>query len=81
MVTLTPPEALAQDNVLIDKKGMPRLCDFGLSRMLEDTTLWNTSATSAPGTVRWKAPELLSGEQQTVTSKSDIYAYGMTCLV
>jgi len=55
------------------------LCDFGLSRILEDASLWNTSATSVHGTVRWMAPELLSGTQQTVSIQSDMYAYGMTC--
>jgi serine/threonine protein kinase len=70
-----------QDNVLIDENGNPRLCDFGLSRMVEETSLWNTSATRAPGTFRWKAPELLSGEQRTVTTESDMYAFGMTCFV
>jgi serine/threonine protein kinase len=49
--------------------------------MTEDSTLWHTSATSAPGTVRWKAPELLSGEQRTVTASSDMYAFAMTCFV
>lgn len=67
--------------MLIDKNGKARLCDFGLSRMIEETTLWHTTATTAPGTIRWKAPELLSGEQRTVTKKADIYAYGMTCFV
>jgi serine/threonine protein kinase len=49
--------------------------------MLEDSTLWITTATRAPGTLRFKAPELLSEEQQTVTISSDMYAFGMTCLV
>ena len=49
--------------------------------MLEDHSLWATSATSAPGTTRWKAPELLSGEQASVTAEGDVYAYAMTCLV
>jgi len=81
--TLTPAVVhgdLKADNVLIDETGSPRLCDFGLSRMIVEATLWQTSASTAPGTLRWKAPELLSGDQQTVTVYSDIYAYGMTCL-
>jgi len=71
---------LKADNVLIDQRGVARLCDFGLSRMLEDdVSLWKTSALSAPGTLRWKAPELLSGNQKTVTTQSDMYAFAMTC--
>jgi serine/threonine protein kinase len=49
--------------------------------MIEESSLWQTSASTAPGTLRWKAPELLTGEQKTVTIQSDMYAYGMTCLV
>jgi len=71
---------LKAENVLVDKIGRPCLIDFGLSRMLDDSTLWATTASTAPGTVRWKAPELLSCEQTTVTVEGDIYALAMTCL-
>ena len=52
--------------------------------MLSDNTLWNTSATSVRGTLRWQAPELFGlnvtdGDPVTVTKESDIYSYGMTC--
>lgn len=70
---------LKPDNVLIDEGGSARLCDFGLSRMIDDSALWQTSATTAQGTVRWESPELLSGAQPTVTTQADIYAYAMTC--
>jgi len=70
---------LKADNVLVNRRGCPCLCDFGLSRMIADNSLWNTSATSAPGTTRWQSPELLNGSQPTVTVASDIYAYAMTC--
>ena len=72
---------LIQDNVLIDSDGNPKLCDFGLSRALEDTSLWQTTTKQAPGTLRWQSPELLSSETARVTIQSDIYAFGMTCLV
>jgi len=49
--------------------------------MLVDASLWNTSATRAPGTLRWQAPELINAEQRLVTMKSDIYAFGLTCYV
>jgi serine/threonine protein kinase len=67
--------------VLIDENGTARLCDFGLSRINADASLWQTSATRAPGTFRWKSPELLSADQSKVTTHSDMYAFGMTCLV
>jgi serine/threonine protein kinase len=47
--------------------------------MVEDTSLWKTSAMTAPGPVRWKSPELLSGENARETVQSDIYAFGMSC--
>jgi serine/threonine protein kinase len=68
-------------NILVNAKGVPGLADFGLSRMLEDTSLWATTASTAPGSLRWMAPELLHGHESTVTTASDVYAYAMTCLV
>ena len=65
----------------MDDSGNPCLADFGLSRMAEDNTLWRTSATHAPGTTRWNAPELMDGSQSTVTKAGDVYAYAMTSFV
>src|ERR1700761_8493153 len=74
-------DVISQDNVLVNRCGCPCLCDSGLSQMLADNSLWNTSATSAMGTMRWQSPELLSGGQPMVTVVSDIYAYAITCYV
>jgi serine/threonine protein kinase len=51
--------------------------------MIVDETLWDTSATTAPGTLRWKAPELmdLMNPQITVSTQADVYAFAMTSLV
>jgi hypothetical protein len=49
--------------------------------MIVDSTLWNTSAVAAPGSLRWQSPELLDGRQLTVTSQSDTYALAMTFYV
>jgi serine/threonine protein kinase len=49
--------------------------------MLENQTLWRTTAEAAPGTLRWMAPELLEGTEVAVSRRADIYAYGMTALV
>ena len=46
--------------------------------VIENTTLWATSATHAQGTIRWQAPELFDAE---ATTASDVYAWAMTCLV
>ncbi|KAM6503976.1 Protein kinase-like domain containing protein [Amanita muscaria] len=66
-------------NVLINNRCEACLCDFGLSRFLIDNTLWKTTGTHAVGTVRWMAPELLTGDAPTQTKESDMYAYAMTC--
>ncbi|KIL63822.1 hypothetical protein M378DRAFT_24878 [Amanita muscaria Koide BX008] len=68
-------------NVLINNRCEACLCDFGLSRFLIDNTLWKTTATSAGGTARWMAPEMLDGDASTPTKESDIYAYAKTCYV
>ena len=57
--------------------------DFGLSRV-EALQISLTGTSTAKGTERWQAPELLlpsryggNGRQSTA---SDVYAFGMTCL-
>jgi serine/threonine protein kinase len=70
-----------QANVLIDEDGTPRITDFGISRLLEDSALWNTSKTSADGSTRWMASELINGTAPRATVESDIYAFAMTILV
>ena len=68
-----------KENVFVDKDGVLRIGDFGLSRMVSDESLWLTSATQAGGTVRWMAPELfMTGAVKEWTS--DVYAFGMTVL-
>jgi serine/threonine protein kinase len=70
-------------NVLVDRNHRSRLSDFGLTKVLYNTTTAATTlAGSASGTVRWMAPELLqidngSGCSQ-VTVRSDIYALAIT---
>ena len=65
----------------MSSNGTLRIGDFGLSRMLSDASLWVTSACQAGGSARWMAPELLDGSQDTVTTQSDIWAFGMVALV
>jgi serine/threonine protein kinase len=70
-------------NVLVDRNHRSRLADFGLTKVLYNTTTAATTlAGSTSGTVRWMAPELLqmdngSGCSQ-VTVRSDIYALAIT---
>lgn len=64
-------------NVLVDKDGVARLCDFGMSKMLEDV---DSGRTASPGrNPRWCAPELLE-ENPTISKCTDIWSFALTCL-
>lgn len=62
--------------------GRPRIADFGLSRVVDVASL--TASTGIKGTLRWQAPELVHPNRYRgdgrVNVKTDIYAFGMTCL-
>jgi len=58
--------------------GIPYLNDFGLSRILQVEMTITTGELA--GSLRWMSPELLPAES-SVTSSSDVWAYGMTILV
>lgn len=69
-------------NVLLDDKLRGKLCDFGLSRLRQETlSLSNATGTAsnqdeAVGTLAWMAPELF--QRGTKFSKhADIYSFGM----
>ncbi|THU86149.1 kinase-like protein, partial [Dendrothele bispora CBS 962.96] len=68
-------------NILIDEHWKPLLADFGLT-LFADATRHNT--TGQGGTLRWMAPELFAGYDDSTPSKrtfaSDIYAYGCLCV-
>ncbi|KAG8822312.1 hypothetical protein FRC17_009597 [Serendipita sp. 399] len=70
---------LKPKNILIDKLGRPRICDFGLSRIvLEEGHSGLTTTAAYTGTPRYLAYELVISEDDmaTPTRKSDIYALG-----
>ncbi|KAF8603365.1 kinase-like protein [Ceratobasidium sp. AG-I] len=70
-------------NVLISEDGAIKITDFG-SASSSACSLRFTRTASVPFTLRWAAPELLSGEDEvtptTPTMESDVYALGMTFL-
>ncbi|KZT39863.1 kinase-like protein [Sistotremastrum suecicum HHB10207 ss-3] len=71
---------LKGSNILVTNWGAPCLADFGLSRVYDPATFWNTATESVNGTTRWMSPELLSAsnDRKSLTIASDIYAYGIT---
>ncbi|KAF8335712.1 kinase-like domain-containing protein [Cantharellus anzutake] len=64
-------------NILIASDGRASICDFGLSRILDDNPTGFTS-TVVGMTLRFSAPELLDGGEKTM--ETDVYAYGCTCI-
>jgi len=71
----------AQLNVLINDIGCAQLCDFGLSRILDDLPSGHTTSLQM-GTLRYQAPELLEGddtrEKWRPTTEGDIFAFACT---
>ena len=64
-------------NILIGRDGVVRLADFGIARMLGDTSSHAGSDTTT-GTAAYIAPEQVRGEE--VTPASDVYSLGLVLL-
>jgi len=63
-------------NVLVDTSGQPKLLDFGIAKVLEDTGPADRTATVARFVSRaWAAPEQLAGG--AVTTATDVYQLGV----
>lgn len=61
-------------NIVIDKSGKPRLLDFGIAKLLDDTAMV-PATTQAMLTPDNAAPEQLDGQEPTVAT--DVYALGV----
>ena len=62
-------------NVLVDAKGEPHLTDFGLARLIEtESTVTRTIETL--GTPSYMAPEQALGNNNQLTSATDVYGLG-----
>lgn len=61
-------------NIVIDAAGKPRLLDFGIAKLLDDTAVLPV-ATQALLTPDYAAPEQLDGEDVSVAT--DVYALGV----
>lgn len=63
------------NNVMIDKEGVVKIYDFGLSRSNDRAKTANVI-----GTPPFMAPELFRGNDIAFDSSVDVYAFGVTCL-
>src|SRR5216117_2748024 len=62
-------------NVLLDEKGEPHLTDFGLARLIE-TESTVTRTLEVLGTPSYMAPEQAVGNNDAVSSVTDVYGLG-----
>ncbi|KAG8989817.1 hypothetical protein FRB94_011639 [Tulasnella sp. JGI-2019a] len=67
-------------NVLLDNTLQPKICDFGLAKVLHTEYESTSTGLKGGGTCRWMSPELLGfeGGNTKKTTESDVYAFGMT---
>ncbi|EHA8590301.1 rust resistance kinase Lr10 [Cocos nucifera] len=66
-------------NILLDDDMHPKICDFGLAKLCRSAESI-ISMVGARGTVGYIAPEVFSKNSGGVSSKSDVYSYGMLVL-
>src|SRR5256714_1241440 len=62
-------------NILLDQKGEPHLTDFGLARLIE-TESTVTRTMEVLGTPSYMAPEQAVGNNDVVSSETDVYGLG-----
>ena len=62
---------LKSSNLLVDSHLRVKVCDFNLSKLVEESTELQLGTRNP----RWLAPEILDGERNTV--ESDAYAFGI----
>ncbi|CAE6458286.1 unnamed protein product [Rhizoctonia solani] len=67
---------LKPENILIADDHTPKLTDFGNAVLSEYTLQFSRSTTTPSVSMRWTAPEILTGESKS-TQMGDIYALGM----
>ena len=67
---------IKSDNILCNREGVIKLCDFGYATQL---TKSKRGTVSQVGTVCWMAPELIKKQKQ-YNSKVDIWSFGIFAL-
>jgi serine/threonine protein kinase len=66
------------ENILLDDNFSAKVSDFGLSKLMDQKVHCKRSLTSVRGTGGYLAPEWLAN--LPITSKSDVFSYGMVLL-
>jgi tRNA A-37 threonylcarbamoyl transferase component Bud32 len=70
---------LKPDNVLLDDNSVVKLCDFGLSRFVEDSSTQGNTMTAGIGTPAFMAVELIVGDcdDAHAGTKIDVFSFGV----
>lgn len=66
------------ENILLDENYVAKVSDFGLAKLVNPKDHRNRTLTSVRGTRGYLAPEWIAN--LPITSKSDVYSYGMVLL-
>lgn len=65
---------LKSPNVLLSSHWATKLCDFGLAKMKEQTSLNTTMKGVSP---IWAPPEMFDDQNGGITEKADVYSFGI----
>lgn len=67
-------------NILVDQAGEPRIVDFGLAKLADDSAAAWASQTQAgefAGTIAYASPEQTRGEPGEIDTRTDVYSLGV----
>ncbi len=66
-------------NIIVTKENGIKICDFGISKAIQDCTTNLTATGSRLGTIRYMSPEhIIAKKDNPVDFQSDIYSLGVT---
>lgn len=66
-------------NIIVNKEDKVKICDFGISKAIQDCTTNLTATGLRLGTIRYMSPEhIMANKDNPVDFQSDIYSLGIT---
>ena len=68
---------LKPSNILVGVDGQPKILDFGIARLRDDSTATLTQAGQVLGTLPYVAPEQLIGGHDQIDARADVYSLGV----